>query len=245
MPFEFQPTLETLDEVPQNYRALYSQGESGFTLDGVLAKKLDVSGLTSALDKERKNVKTLNGLVASFKNLGETPEAVQQKLQELQEAATSTKEGKANWDKMKADLEAGHKRALDASGQQILGMKRTLESHLIDAEAVKEIAEAKGSSQLLLPHIRSQVKVIEEGGKYVVRIVDAEGDPRGDSKGGFMTIKDLVAEMKTSDSYSRAFDATGTGGSGKQPGNGGKPNNQQQPTTAMDKIRAGLAKRGR
>lgn len=244
MPFEFQVALETLDEVPQNFRGLYSAGDSGFVLEPNLAKKLDVSGLTTALDKERKNNKAKDEMIKGWKALGETPEVIQQKIKDLEEAATATKDGKVNWDKMKAELENGHKVALTAAEARVSGMRKALEAHLVDAEATKEISDAKGASALLLPHVRSQVKVIEENGKYVVRIVDGDGDPRGDGKGGFMTIKDLVAEMKTSEQFGRAFDATGAAGSGKRPGSGGgRPQGGSTTLTSTQKIAQGLNNR--
>lgn len=219
--FDFMTTLETLDGVPQNYQALYTKGDDGkFAIDPVLAKKLDVSGLTTALDKERKANKVATSQLDAWKklNYGATPEEVATKFTELQEAATKGAEGKTNWDKMKADLDAGHAKVLVTKDGEISAMRTTVEKHLVDNVAITALTEAKGSAALLLPHVRSQVKVFEEKGEYIVRVVDKDGDPRGDGRGGFMTIKDLILEMKSSQEFGRAFEATGTSGSGKQPG---------------------------
>lgn len=246
--FEFPLTLEALDGVPQNFQNLYAKGDDGkFSLHADLAKKLDVSGLTTALDKERKaNKASKEGLTAWTKlGLGETVEDATNKLKELNERATNG-DGKANWEKLKADLENGHAKALGDKDKEVQGMRKTLEEHLVDKEAVTAISELKGSAALLLPHVRSTVKVFEEGGKYVVRVVDKEGDPRGDGKGGFMGIKDLVAEMKASAEFGRAFEATGTGGGGKPPGSSknGKEGGGtgRDSMSSIDKIAAGLRK---
>ena len=76
------------------------------------------------------------------------------------------------------------------------------------------IAAAKGSSALLLPHVRASVKVIEDNGDFKVQVVDTAGNPRVNGKGEFLTIADLVSEMRQSDIFGRAFEATGTTGSG-------------------------------
>lgn len=247
--FEFPLTLDAIDDVPQNFQTLYAKGDDGkFSLHADLSKKLDVSGLTTALDKERKaNKAAKDGLTAWTKlGLGETVEDATNKLKELTERATNG-DGKANWDKLKADLEAGHAKVVSEKDKEVLGMRRTLEEHLVDKEAVTAITNLKGSAALLLPHVRSQVKVFEENGKYVVRVVDSDGDPRGDGKGGFMGINDLVAEMKASDQFGRAFDASGTGGGGTPPGTKKKEGTGagREGMSSIDKIAAGLRAQSR
>lgn len=243
--FEFQSTLENLDEVPQNYRILYTAGESGgFTMDATLAKRLDTSGLTTALDKERKLNKTVKDQVQAWTKLGASPDEVQTKLTELNDQLTKGAEGKVNWDKMKSDLEKGHATELSARDQSLVRMRTSVEEHLIDSEATRAISEAKGATLLLLPHVRSSVKVVEENGKYVARVVDKDGDPRGDSKGGFMSITDLVTEMKSDDRFARAFEASGNTGGGKPPVNNGGAGSgtQKKDLSPTEKIALGLRK---
>ena len=96
-----------------------------------------------------------------------------------------------------------------------------LERRLIDADATAAIAAAKGVPALLLPHVRASVKVIEEDGDFKVQVVDAQGNPRVNGKGEFLSIADLVGEMRQSDVYGRAFEPTGTTGGGATGGSGG------------------------
>lgn len=250
MNFDWQHTLEAIDAdtdtgavVPENVRGLYIKGDDGkFGIDPSFKKH--VSGLTTALDKERKANRTVKDIAEKWAKLGETPEAVEQKLHELTEAAG--KGDKVNFDKLKADLERGYAKKLEEKDGQLAAKDKTLTKYLVNSAAATAIAEAKGSAELLMPHVQSSVKVVEVNGEYVVRVVDADGDPRGDGKGGFMTVKDLIAEMKASPVYGRAFEASGTTGSGKQPGSGGtKPGVAGRDTSQMSptqKIAAGLSK---
>lgn len=248
MSFEFAPTLDALDNVPEGFRGLYVKGDTGgFSIHPDFTAH--IGGLTSALDKERKNAKVVNQQLQSWQklNLGATPEELQTKFQELTEAATKGKEGATNWEKMKADLEKGHTLALSTKDKAVDTMRTTLERHLIDNVAITALTDAKGSAALLLPHVRTQVKVIQDGENYIVRVVDKDGDPRGDGKGGYMSIKDLVAEMKTSTDFGRAFEASGHTGSGKPPassksgkeGGAGRDTNDLSP---IQKISLGLSK---
>lgn len=75
---------------------------------------------------------------------------------------------------------------------------------------------------LLLPHVRTHTRVKEVDGKFYVEVIDKDGNARiADGKGTPMTIQGLVAEMRGSDTFGRAFEGSGNSGSGKQPGHGG------------------------
>lgn len=244
MAFNFPKTIAAVEEVPEQFRGMYSAVDGGQGL-AIHSDFLEhTAGLSSALDKERKNVKNLNTMINSWKALGDSPETIQTKLRELEEQITSGKNGSANWDKMKKDLEDGHRKLLTQKDEEVGAMRKTLQEHLVDNQAISAVAELKGVPELLLPHIRTSCKVIQENGNYVVRVVDKDGDPRGDGKGGFMTIKDLVAEMRTSSVFGRAFEASNTTGGGKPPDSkgAGSAQKEQSEMSPTQKIAAGLRK---
>ena len=67
---------------------------------------------------------------------------------------------------------------------------------------------------------KAKVKVIEEGGDYAVRVVDPSGNPRVNAQGEFLSIADLVSEMRQSDTFAPCFKAPSTTGGGAQQSNG-------------------------
>jgi hypothetical protein len=106
---------------------------------------------------------------------------------------------------------------------RIATLQGALEKSLIEAHATAAIAAAKGVPELLLPHVMRQVKIVEENGNFVVRVLDAQGQPRiANVKGDPFTITNLVDEMKNNSIYGRAFEASGAGGSGATKTEGGK-----------------------
>jgi len=99
-------------------------------------------------------------------------------------------------------------------------MQNALERSLIEAQATSAISELKGTPALLLPHVMQRVKIFEEDGDYTVRVLDAQGQPRiADVKGTPFTIRNLIEEMRNDPIFGRAFEASGTGGSGASNGN--------------------------
>lgn len=256
MDFEFQKntTVETLDKVPEQFRGLYAAGDAGFVLNetyvGVGAA---VDGLNKSLkaarrdaDEAKKNRPDLSGFSAIGQLLGvegdeaTNPETLRGAIEKL---ISESKDGKVNWDKMKRDLEGGFNTKLSAKDGELQSMGKTLQKYLVTTAAVQAIAAHKGVPDLLLPHIQAKTKVIKDGEDYVVRVVDESGDPRGNASGGFMTVEDLVKELKAHATFGRAFESESPSGSGVKPGNQGKPKPQNRELSPTEKIAAGLAKR--
>lgn len=243
MPFEFLPQVDDINAVPESFRGLYAKadGADGYSWHPEFAAHM--TGLTGALDKERKTGRTLNATLTAWKALGETPEAVTARLDELKTQLEA--KGQVNLDKIKADLQAGHKAELDKRDGALSKMERSLHKYLVESAAATAIAEEKGSATLLMPVIRDRVKVVQDGDNYVVRVVDADGDAVGDGKGGFLTVSGLVKQLKADKEFGRAFEASGASGGGTPPGRKpAVPGRESAAMTPTDRIKAGLAARG-
>ena len=213
-------TVDSLTEVSEAQRSLYSEKDGKFHLE--LENYEDPVGLKSALQKEREAARTASAHAKAWEKLGKTPEEISTLL-EAQRKADEDKLNKAGeWDKLRAQMNEQHAAELATSNAKLTAKDKAIERHLIDAEATSAISELKGIPLLLLPHVKASVKVIEENDELFVRVMDKTGNPRVNSKGEFLTIKDLVSEMKQSDVFGRAFEASGTTGSGaQQHGKGG------------------------
>jgi len=205
-------TADEWKSLDEGIKGLYEEKDGGYVLsiDGLE----DTNGLKSALEKERKARSEYERAVRKYEGLGKSPDEIAELVKAQEESEKSKLEQKGEWEKLKAQLLDSHKKELTARDEAVQKMKGTLESYLVDAAATEAIAAAKGIPQLLLPHVKSAVKVIEEDGKYQVRVVGPDGSPRMNAKGEFLGIKDFVSEMRESEIFSRAFEGTGTTGSG-------------------------------
>ena len=96
-----------------------------------------------------------------------------------------------------------------------------------------------------MPHIKSQTRVFkDENGEYTVRVVDGQGDARSDGRGGWMSVRDLVAEMKTT--FPMAFESTAPSGTGaKSNQTERRPGVKSQDMSSVQKIAAGLSSAAR
>lgn len=224
--------VDNLDGLPADVAKEYSKGEDGkFRLQvtpvGGVALE-DISGLQSALGKERENVRKATEQLAAFKDID--PAKAREALTKVGEMANWTPE-----QKVREQIEAAKAQLVDAHGKdrskletRIGGLMKQLTRAMITSAATQAIAEARGSTALLLPHVERQTRLKElENGEFAVEVMDATGNIRiGDAKGAPMTIAQLVAEMRGSDTYARAFEGSGASGSGAQNkggGNAGSP----------------------
>lgn len=247
MPFIFKKQVTDINEVPVPLQSLYQKGETGYSLPDDVFQHVDPTGFQSALDKERKAAKEAAKALEPWRTLGEDPTSIQAQIAQLKEEAAKKDTTAGQFEKFKQEVAVLHQKEKDQLVAEKAGMERSLESYLIESEATRILSEAKGSPALLMPHIKSSVRVLNENGKYVVRVVDSEGDPRISAQtGNPLSLSDLVNELKGHAEFGKAFEPSGTTGSGMRPGNAGTPRNPGDTSklSATEKIAMGLNRSG-
>jgi len=199
-------------------------GVDGYELD-------DVRGLKTALGAERTAKTNVEKMLEKFKDID--PEAARAAIAENAElkaidpAKEADKIANTKFESAKSQLTAKHQQEITARDERVKTLQSQVEKLLIDSAATAALAEAKGSVDLLLPHVRRFTRVKEDNGEFSVEVIDDKGNVRiGDSKGAPMDIAGLVGEMRSSEVFGRAFEGDGKSGSGKQPGNGGSGTQQ-------------------
>lgn len=210
MPLPF--AVDAIDTIPEAQRALYKESNGKFVLD--VDGYEDPVGLKSALDKERKRASDAEKQAKAWAQMGKTPDEIQALVDAAARSEQERLDKSGEWGKLKQQMADQHKAELGKKDERIQTLTKSLERRLIDADATAAIAAAKGVPVLLLPHVRAQVKVIEDNGDFLVQVIDKAGNPRVNSKGEFLSIADLVSEMRQSELFSRAFEASGASGGG-------------------------------
>lgn len=234
--FDFPLTVDSLDAVPENYRALYVEEDGEFKLEGALYTKIDK--LAKTIEKERSRAKDATRDAKAWGDIGGTPEEVKKLLAEkdakhaeeierLQKLIDEKGDSAGKIEKIKKELEKARDEAIAAKDQELSSMEGTLKSHLMEAAAKAAIAEEKGKVKPLLPYVLNKLSFVKEGGQYAVRVLDEDGEVRLTKDGKDMGIRELVQELKADQDFSALFEGTGISGSGSRPtgtgGSGGAP----------------------
>jgi len=235
MPDILKTRVESLDAVPENYRGAYAEVEGGgafeLSTEAVGSFELvDTGNLKSALVKESGTVESLEKALAPFKRFEESGIGVDDALKAVERIA--------EWDKGNIDNEAEVVRRIDSVKQQMVAeheaeksglvstnekLSSKLRTLLIDNEAIKAIEARKGNVELLLPHVRQRVKVIEKDGDFGVQVLLESGEPAIDGAGNGIGIDALIKGFE--EKYPMAFKGAASSGGGAPgagaPGAGG------------------------
>lgn len=221
--------VETTEGLPEAIQELYQpiEGGEGFRLNVEPAggyELQDVSGLKSALSKERGEADRLRKEVSRFKDIDpDRAREAMTKLHDLEQIDPEAAADKIAQQKIEAatkQLLGKHKDEITAREERIKALQGNVEKLLVDQVATVALSEAKGSVKLLLPHVQRSTRVIEREGKFSVEVVDDDGNVKINGKGDPITISELVAEMRASDEFGRAFEASGKSGAGMAQING-------------------------
>lgn len=263
MPFDFEANnkVDILEGVvPEKYHFLYAEVDGGYEIaDGAKAIVADYVGTTKALDRAKADKKAAGDESAARRQSLAAYDAIMDAIGLEEDARNAdglkahidglisqVKGGKdiqVNIDKIKKDADRRIEELTASKDADLQRMQGTLSRHLIGDVASRALADAKGAVDLLMPHIVQHCRVVQDGEDYVVRVVDGQGDFRSNGAGGWMGVRDLVAEMKESSSFSRAFESEAPSGSAVPPGGARRqaPPSQTE-KTAIDKISSGLDK---
>lgn len=226
--------IDALDTVAEGLRDSYRAGTKEEGLEGKFVLSVEgldgwglenVSGLKTALGRERTRADNAEKKVQKFGDLD--PDTVKTSLDRLTELESIDPKKEA--DRLaQVKIDAATRQLVEKHNQDmqdITGregkLRKTVETLMIDNVAIKALEGHKGNVDLLLPHVKSQVR-LKDGEDGVVEVIDREGNVRiGDAQGKPMSVDQLVEEMSKSDKFAQGFAGTGNSGGGAPPNNGG------------------------
>lgn len=230
MALKFQ--VDSLDGLDEAQKSLYTPKDGKFQLavDG-LPEPENTDGLKTALAKERKAAADAAKIAKQYQGLGLSAEEIAELVEEKKKTDEDKARKDGEWSKLKEQMNADHEKKLGEKDSEITKRTSALEKYLIESAATSAIAAAKGVPALLLPHVMKHMKVVEEDGDFKAVVTNAKGEPRVDGKGEPLTVDALIAEMKADvNVFGRAFEGSGSTGSGTRPNNtGGTPNTSGVP----------------
>lgn len=264
--FADNESVEDISSVPEKYRGLYAESEGKHVLidaaKGIVADYTGVSNALAGVRNDKKKVTDENAerriaakAVEEFaQSLGleigddGMAAALKTHIEGLQGTIKGGKDLQINLDKINGEWKTRMAELTTSKDSEVSEMRGALSKHLISDAASRALAEAKGSIDLLLPHVQASCKVIRnDDGSYAVTVLDAQGDSRFDGSGGLMGVKGLVEEMKTKDAFGRAFETEQAPGTGARPGSMSRSiqsgAGEQRELSSIEKIRVGLQKK--
>lgn len=228
-----EATLPSLDGLDENLHDEYEATDDGQYRLKILSKYVpadeveDVTGLKSALHKERENARnasrTIRELQEKFGDID--PEEVIRLREEAEAHQQAELEKKGQWETLAAQQNEKQQKELAKRDEREQRLLKVLREKIVDAEVNSALNELKGNSNLLRPHVAKYVKMVEDdNGNFSNQVVDDAGNPRVNGDGKFFTVKELVSEMRDQETFAPAFEADVKSGAGTA--HGGQGNEQ-------------------
>jgi hypothetical protein len=217
--------LSDLSGLPEGLKSVVESEGDKHAID--LSKLMvaeDLTGLKTALQRERENV-------SAYSKLGK-PDDIAKRIADLEEKAKGTGKGAAEaqekLDAMKAEYET---KLADSEKRFRSVLERQAVSDL-KAELAKAGVVPEGLD-LMAAYARQRIEFADDG---TVKVLTADGKPMiGSGADHGATLSDLATELAKSIPHLVAD--KGAGGSGKQPGsNGGKPEPKTVQRGEWDKM---------
>lgn len=212
------------DALNDTLKAEYKEDGDDFVLDvtPVAGYALEnIEGLRTTLSKLKADVTSQKKLLKDFEVDGEMidPSQVHDLLKKFKDMGNLTPEQLAET-KVKSALEQQQtqfNKQISQKDTLIGSLRGHLEKVLIDQSATSVLASKGGNIKLLLPHIKSSLKVVEDDQGFSVKVIGADGNPRVSVNRGTtsdMTLEQLVEELAASEDFSMAFTSQSKPGGG-------------------------------
>lgn len=219
-------TQEEFESAPEGIRGLYKAGEDGNFRLRVKPKNgwdlQNVAGLSSALNKEKAAVKQLkqNPLLSAF---GDTPvEELQARLAKLEELESMdmnqevSKQVETRLRNATDAQKAQHNKELQALREKAMKTEAQLQKVLLDGELMSSLTEAgvkKEQAKVLAAYLRPSLKMDIDGSDYKALVMNGD-EVRYNAEARPLSIKELVAEIKSDKSFEDFFEGRNKQGGG-------------------------------
>jgi|SRR5215831_1652695 len=222
---KFKLKIGKLADVPEGHRGFYQQDGDGFRLkdEFELPDPEDTSGL-----KGNRDAILAEKTALEQKFAGIDPEKARKALKAIEDQERQRLESTGQFEALKKSMEESHQTAITGMNTKLSRISSQLQAQMIDSAVTQAFVAAGGKRlKLILPEggggpVRSRVKAIEQpadSGQYAIQVFDAAGNVAPDSH---KALGALISELKGSEDYGSAWDATGAGGSGAPGGKSGQ-----------------------
>ena len=229
--------LDSLDAVDEPYRALYEQDGDKYRLK--VDDLPDVSGLRTALDKERKAARELEKKVKRWEALGKSDEEIAEMLSAAEEADRKRAEESGDHGKILKQHQDKWAKEREALESELRAAKASERSAIIETSVTASLTKAGATEEgldLLPERLAGRINFETVDGKRVIKVMQADGETpmAGNGPGGLATIDDLIKEATSK--WPSLFKGSGASGTGKPPHSGGGSKPDLSGLSPVEKI---------
>lgn len=195
----------------------------------------DVTGLKTALQKERERARALEKKAKAFEGVGLSPEEIAELKASREKAEEERARAAGEWDKLREKLSEQHQSELQKLQDQLDAISMSEHEARIESglkSALMEAGVTEEGASILPDILKSRAKIETVDGKRVVKVFDTDGTPMLGKNGRDASLADLVASV--TEKYPSLFKAQTKPGSGTPPGGNGAGRTSSNSVKASD-----------
>lgn len=226
--------LDNVDSLPDDVKKEYKKGGDGkfyLDVDGIDDHPGVKNLKTSMENAKRERGEARDALSAAQTQLSKANDD----LDDMRRGAIPKADVTALENSWKTKLETAN----TESSAKITKLTGALDKNLRQAEATRLASEMFVSTQLGLPYVLPRLSVVEENDEFVVKVLDAKGQPSA------LTVDELKKEFLQNKDFAPILRGTRASGGGANGGNGGggAPSNDNNDFDAVSASSKDLAAR--
>jgi hypothetical protein len=207
-------TKEEFDALSPEFQAEYDE-KFQLKVESTDGRVLeDTSGLRSALEATRAERKTLESQLTTFEGID---------VEEYKELKTNKGKHTSTTEAQLKEVETKYKTELAGKDERIKSLHSNLHKTKVQDAARAALSKVGASTTLLLPHVVSQLSMIEANNEFQVRVMNADGSERITRKENAshpMDIEEFVLSFKENPEFAGAFPGNKNKGGGTTPPDG-------------------------
>jgi hypothetical protein len=193
----------------------------------------DLTGLKTALQKERERARALEKQAKAYEGLGLSPDDIADLKAKQEKAEEDRAKAAGEWDALREKLSTQHQAELQKLQEQLNAISQSEHEARVESglkSALMEAGVTEEGASILPDILKARAKIETVDGKRVVKVLDTDGTPMIGKDGRDASLSDLVAQV--TDKYPSLFKAQTKPGSGTPPGGNGAGRTASQTVSA-------------
>jgi hypothetical protein len=193
----------------------------------------DLTGLKTALQKERERARALEKQAKAYEGLGLSPDEIADLKAKHEKAEEERAKAAGEWDTLREKLSSQHKSELEKLQEQLNAISMSEHEARVESglkSALMEAGVTEEGASILPDILKTRAKIETVDGKRVVKVLDTDGTPMIGKDGRDASLSDLVAQV--TEKYPSLFKAQTKPGSGTPPGGNGAGRANSQTVSA-------------
>lgn len=192
--------------------------------------------IRKSLEKANKEAADRRHKLKEWEELNVNPDDVKSLLEEKRQKEIEKAEEEGRYQELIDKMREETRQREEQANQKVQTMQEKINNQVWKERVRSAIKSKDGIDELLESKILQDTKIVEDDDGYKVQVVDEYGTQKVDESGNALSVEDYVESLKDHPTYSYAFKAPSTTGSGAKTSDKATSSGKQAPRKNRSKM---------